>query len=253
MSADNPLDPFVEALSNGDPVDWTLAESATDLHGGALRALKDIERIAGFSRRLQRVDPAKLPMNAPTASVAGNEPERWGDLVLIERIGAGAMGEVWRAWDSTLQRQVALKFLQRSDTNRETGSNLLREARALARIRHPSVVVVHGIAEHNFRVGMWMEYLDGATLASEIERLGALPSREVARIGLDLCSALETLESVGLVHRDIKPANIILEPGGRVVMTDFGLGWSPRLEDGGAGCRHAHLHGARASREGDSA
>src|SRR5678809_1048651 len=72
---------------------------------------------------------------------------------------------------------------------------------------------------------MWMEFLRGPTLAEEIERRGALPVVEVVRLGTELCAALEAVDRASLVHRDIKPANVVLESDGRVVLTDFGLGW----------------------------
>ncbi|TMQ70104.1 MAG: hypothetical protein E6K80_09575, partial [Candidatus Eisenbacteria bacterium] len=105
----------------------------------------------------------------------------------------------------------------------EASPALLDEARALARVRHPSVVAVYGIGEWDGRAGMWMERLRGETLAARIER-GALPPREVARIGAALCSALEALDQAGLVHRDLKPSNVVLESDDRAVLTDFGLG-----------------------------
>ena len=233
MSADqpvDPLDPLIEAVSKDEPVDWKLAESASDRDIDALNALKDMQRIADFSRRLQRADSGSAPTTPAPQPRSGGELERWGDLILLDQIGAGAKGAVWRAWDPALQRQVALKFLLGSAAE-NAGTDLVAEARALARVRHPSVVAVHGIAEHDGRAGMWMECLDGATLAQEIERAGSLPASEVARVGIEICTALEALEAVGLVHGDIKPANIVLEPRGRVVLTDFGLGSRPALEE----------------------
>jgi Tol biopolymer transport system component len=202
-----------------------------DLDASTARALKDLERIAIFNRELQRTGTVR---DGPPAEPA-NQPERWGHLMLLERVGAGAQGEVWRVWDATLQRQVALKFLQAEAGPGAPSSNLVTEARALARIRHPGVVAVHGIAEHDGRTGMWMEWIEGLTLAREMERRGALPAREVARIGIELCSALEALESAGVIHRDVKPANIVLETTGRVVLTDFGLGWRGALDGANQG------------------
>src|SRR5205085_1899440 len=220
-SAEDPREP----AEKGQRADWELLESSDGLDASTRGALKDLERMASFNRDLQRA-------GAPDAAVeqAGAAPERWGHLMLLEPVGAGAQGEVWRAWDATLQRQVALKFLATEGT-RTVSSDLIAEARALARVRHPGVVAVHGVAEHGGRTGMWMEWIEGLTLAREIERRGALPAREVARIGVELCSALEALEGAGVVHRDVKPANIVLEAGGRVVLTDFGLGWRPALDD----------------------
>ena len=127
-----------------------------------------------------------------------------------------------------MQRDVALKFLlPRSDGDGR--SDLLREARALARVHHPNVVMVHGIDERDGKTAMWMEYLRGNTLAREIEERGPMPARMARSIGIQLCSALEAIHGAGLIHRDIKPANIVLESERRAVVTDFGLGWRPAL------------------------
>jgi Tol biopolymer transport system component len=234
MKADDHLDALAGAISDGNPVDWDLAESGTRDDDALVdvRTLREVERIADIHRILLR---SPLPAGAQTladpagggAKHATSGPVRWGDLTLLELVRTGAYGEVWRAWDAWLERDVALKFLLTVGGTSSEGvhdSALLAEARALARVRHPGVVAVHGIAEHDGRVGMWMEFLEGTTLAAEIERRGILSPREVARIGLELCRALEAVESAGVVHRDIKPANVILESTGRVVLTDFGLG-----------------------------
>ena len=155
--------------------------------------------------------------------------ERWGQFALLEKVGAGATGEVWRAWDETLHREVAIKFIKERGEEGRSEPALLEEARALAGVRHPSVVTVFGMGEIDGRAGLWMELLRGATLAAAIERRGALPWPEVAHIGVQLCGALEALDRAGLVHRDIKPANVVLETDQRAVLTDFGLGWRRRL------------------------
>jgi len=221
---------LTRSVSDGTPVDWQDVEVDADLDADTLHAMRDVARIAEFNRALQRTSDETPPRSSLPASSA--PLERWRDLTLLEPIGAGARGEVWRAWDATLQRQVALKFLQPSAPGGgEASADLLIEARALARVRHSSVVTVFGIAEDQGRVGMWMECVPGVTLAREIERVGALPARQVAWIGLQLCSALEAVDAAGLIHRDIKPANILLEGEERVILTDFGLGWRPDLED----------------------
>lgn len=228
MHADDPLDKLAGSVSDGNRIDWDGVETDTD--GEAqIEALREVARIAEFSRNLQR-SPDSTSAGVPhdTQHTRGAaRPQRWGDLTLLERIGVGASGEVWRAWDATLQRDVALKFLQmrRMESSGAALATLLDEARALARVRHRGVVVVYGIAEHDDRPGMWMELLRGPTLADEIDHRGALPVGEVMRIGVDLCGALEAVDHAGMVHRDIKPANVVLESDGRVVLTDFGLGW----------------------------
>lgn len=215
MCAEDPLEELAGSVLDGSPVDWDLAETRTTGAGeeATLRGLRDLERIAGYSRSLQLL----------TGPRSVTPPEQWGHLTLLEFANAGKTGEIWRAWDAWLQREVALKFLLAASEEADD-SVLLDEARALARVRHSGVVAVYGIGEHAGRIGMWMELLVGNTLEVEIARRGPLPPREVARIGLELCRALEAVGTAGLVHRDIKPANIVLESSGRTVLTDFGLG-----------------------------
>src|SRR4029079_5874433 len=180
-------------------------------------ALRDLARIADFNRQLQRSDS--------DGALTEGAPAQWGGLLLLERAGAGASAEVWRAWDARRERELALKFLQtRGDGSRPPDAALLAEARAIARVRHPGVGAGHGLDGHDGRAGMWMEYLRGETLASAIEHATALPPAEVARIGSAVADALAAVHAAGLVHRDVKPANVLIEPGGRVVLTDFGLG-----------------------------
>lgn len=228
MSADEHLDSLADSIGDGVSVDWKkeVAGAETVGEGASVRAMRQIARIVDFNRTLQRSSwPQDEPATAPGVNAAIH-PERWGDLTLLERVGAGATGEVWRAWDSRLQREVALKFLQPRDGGDDRGpTQLLDEARSIARVSHPGIVAVYGIAEHEGRAGMWMEFLRGPTLAQEIERRGAMPARKVTHIGLELCSALEALFQAGLLHRDIKPANVIVEPNRGAVLTDFGLGW----------------------------
>jgi len=237
MSTDD-LDTVTGSISDGSPVDWERAESSVvnEEEQAQLHALREIERVArGFHAIQASPLPGEVSASPEPAAAAQSGRMQWGDLVILELARSGASGEVWRAWDPWLQREVALKFLQvnHGTESRVEESALLEEARALARVRHPGVVAVHGIAENDGRVGMWMEFLEGTTLASEIERRGALPAQDVLRIGLDLCRALEAVESAGVVHRDIKPSNVILEHTGRVVLTDFGLGRRWELGDRG--------------------
>jgi serine/threonine protein kinase/Tfp pilus assembly protein PilF len=233
VEPDDKIDRLTRSVSDGAPVDWERVGADPDLDSDTVEAMRDVARIAEFNRDLQRTSTDPTTGEPPAAAPVAPPLERWRDLTLLEAIGAGARGQVWRAWDVTLQRQVALKFLVPSDESRgaNASADLLSEARALARVRHPNIVTVFGIAEDQGRVGMWMECVPGITLRHEIERVGALPAHRVARIGLQLCSALEALDAAGLVHRDIKPANILLEGEDRAVLTDFGLGWRPELGD----------------------
>ena len=224
MSADSdPLESLAASVSDGSRVDWAQASSTEAAPDAAVAALREVSRIADFNRQLQR-GPDDSAGNGDPGQPA--EPRRWGDLLMLEPLGSGASGEVWRAWDLRLEREVALKFLQPRDDapTASPDATLAAEARALARVRHPGVVTVHGIDVHEGRVGMWMELLRGETLAATIERRGALPPREVEKIGREVAQALDAVHHAGLIHRDVKPANVVLEASGRVVLTDFGLG-----------------------------
>jgi eukaryotic-like serine/threonine-protein kinase len=215
------FDQLLDSVSEGAPVDWDAAasEAGDDAQRGQVRALREVSRIADFSRAVQRARPV---------GTAGAEagPRRWGELMLLERVGAGVSGEVWRAWDPELEREVALKLLRPGFSGDDWGnaSPLVDEGRALARVSHPNVVVVHGIDRHDGRFGLRMEFVRGVTLEQEIARRGALPPDEVARLGAALCRALAAVHSAGLVHRDVKPANLVRDDQGRIVLTDFGLG-----------------------------
>ncbi len=152
-----------------------------------------------------------------------------GRYRLQTRIGRGGMGVVWRATDELLGRRVAVKELAQdagdSDTEaRDRRDRSLREARAVAQLHHPHIIVVHDVVVDGERSFIVMELIDGVSLADRIAEDGPVDPDEAARIGLALLGALRAAHSAGVLHRDIKPANVLIESGtGRVVLTDFGI------------------------------
>lgn len=152
-----------------------------------------------------------------------------GRYRLEARIGRGGMGIVWRATDQLLGRQVAVKELSLDDSlpeerSRQRRERTLREARAVARLGHPHIIVVHDVVEQDERPYIVMELIDGGSLAERIEEHGPVDAREAARIGIALLGALRRAHDSGVLHRDLKPANVLMEAGtDRVVLTDFGI------------------------------
>ncbi|KAB1988693.1 serine/threonine-protein kinase [Streptomyces triticiradicis] len=148
---------------------------------------------------------------------------------LEARIGRGGMGVVWRATDQLLGRRVAVKELALDDSLSAEESRLqrdrtLREARAVAQLHHPHIIVVHDVVEDDERPYIVMELIDGGSLAERISENGPVDAREAARIGIDLLGALRRAHEAGVLHRDLKPANVLVEAGtDRIVLTDFGI------------------------------
>jgi eukaryotic-like serine/threonine-protein kinase len=156
----------------------------------------------------------------PTAGA----PTHWGPFRLIEKVGQGGFGQVYRAWDSTLEREVALKLLLPRELDPdEDAKAVLREARLMARVRHANVVPVYGVDRHDGRVGFWSDFVRGKTLSALLADQGPFGYREAALIGIELGKALSAVHAAGLLHRDIKTANAMREEGGRILLMDFGL------------------------------
>jgi eukaryotic-like serine/threonine-protein kinase len=191
---------LAEAVADGNQVDWDHAESSAQSN--------EERRVVQQLRRLAAVSQASRALLVS-----------WGPLELRQEIGHGTFGTVYRAWDSKLEREVALKLVE---------GGQITEGQLLARIRHPNVVTVYGADVFDGRAGIWMEFITGDTLKTVVDQKGRLGAAEAALIGRDLCGALAAVHAAGLLHRDIKAQNVMREAGGRTVLMDFGAG-------GGAG------------------
>lgn len=148
---------------------------------------------------------------------------RWGPLFVLERIGGGAFGQVFRAWDPALEREVALKLLRLPGSGHGPQA-AVREGQLLASVHHPNVISVFGAAEIDGEVGIWMELVRGRTLERIVLEDGPMSAQEATLIADALCGALAAVHQRGLLHRDIKAANVMRESGGRIVLLDFGTG-----------------------------
>ena len=209
-------------------VDWDRIERHVDPAArvlvGHLRLVERIasvhawQPVAAFERSLRdSVRQASAPLPAAESL------KTWGPLTIVEPIGRGSYADVYLAHDPRLDRPVALKLLRHRD-GRGTAveSEVIDEARLLARVRHQNVITVYGAERIDGRAGIWMELVDGRTLEQELRARGPLPAGEIVAIGVALCGAVAAVHAVGLLHRDIKTQNVMIGRDGRILLTDFG-------------------------------
>ena len=214
MAADPAFESALEALLDGRRLDdQRLAPGGTT---GALEALRVMEAVA----RAHRL--ALFGEHAADAEDTARPLARWGHLEVGDEIGRGATGTVYRAWDTRLCREVALKLLAREMG--AAGDEALAEGRLLARVRHPHVVTVYGADTHDGVAGIWMEIVRGDTLDEVLDRDGAFGIEQALIVGIDVAGALSAVHAAGLLHRDVKTRNVIRERGGRVLLMDLGAG-----------------------------
>src|SRR5918998_656984 len=152
---------------------------------------------------------------------------------LEEKIGSGGMSSVYRAFDPTLERWVAIKLMHRDiSDDPDQLERFRREARAVARLNHPHVVTVIDFGEDDGRPYIVLEFVEGETLKQRIKRVGRLPVDEAVAYAIEIGRALSAAHGERLVHRDVKPQNVLLDPDGRAKVTDFGISRSLDAETG---------------------
>jgi serine/threonine protein kinase len=173
--------------------------------------------------------PARLTTRWGLSKVTSPEGRLVGGRYRLDRrIGSGAMGVVWQAYDERLRRAVAVKQLRLEPgldpvEAEEARERAMREGRIAARLHHPNAVSVFDVVDEDDAPWLVMEYVPSRSLAAEMAERGVLPPEEVSRIGAQVAHALVAAHQAGIVHRDIKPANILLGENGNVKITDFGI------------------------------
>jgi hypothetical protein len=174
-----------------------------------------VEQMADKGGGLDFLDPPQKP----------NSLGRLGHYEVLEVVGRGGMGVVFRAFDTKLHRVVAIKALApQLATSSAAQQRFVREARAAAAVTHDNVIAIHAVEDAGLVPYLVMQFIDGSTLQKKLDRTGQLPPREILGIALQIAEGLAAAHRHGVVHRDVKPANILLEHGiERVKITDFGL------------------------------
>ena len=204
-NAEDPLLAAAAHICDGVPVDWRQV----------------LERLANPAREtvaqeLQLIERFARATCAP--------PSAWGRFGIVEELGRGVFGTVYRAVDSTLQIEVALKIIRPRPGVPFNYERAIQEARRLAKVQHPAVVRVYAAERIGDEVGLSMELVEGKTLDAIVRAQGPFSASEASLIGIDLCRALAAVHGAGLLHGDIKAHNVMRASGGRIMLMDFGAG-----------------------------
>ncbi len=179
------------------------------------RPLDEILVELGYLKK-DEVTRLRHPPLAPEVVRAAEDPGRHlGHYVLVSLLGTGGMAEVWKAWDRSLGRWVAVKYLKEGIGH--STQRIEREGRMAGGLSHPGIITIFERGNHNGRAYLVMPFVDGRPPQAP------LPPREAARLALEVAEALIHAHKMGVIHRDVKPGNILVEAGGRVVLADFGL------------------------------
>ncbi len=218
------LSRFLAPSAGGPLADRALSESlispeqlheCVDEQDRSGRPLDEILVERGYLKA-EQVTRLRQPALPPEVAQASEDPRRHlGHYVLVSLLGVGGMAEVWKAWDRSLGRWVAVKYLK-EDVGHPT-QRIEREGRMAGSLSHPGIITIFERGQHEGRPYLVMPFVDGSPPRSP------LPPREAARLACEVAVALVHAHEMGVIHRDVKPANILVEAGGRVVLADFGL------------------------------
>lgn len=213
-------------IADGEMLDWGSITSTlnSDQAKAIAEELALVQQIAAGHRQLHQL----LPVATDTPPHLMPDRARWGHLDLLNVVGRGSYGMVYRAWDTRLERLVALKLFHGASNP----DSVMQEGRMLARVRHENVVTVYGADVIDGVAGIWMELIHGQTLDQIVRKDGPMSPNDAAAIAADVSRALGAVHAAGLLHCDVKAQNVVRETTGRVVLMDLGAGrLMPEVQD----------------------
>ena len=216
------LERMLDCLRAGDE---NGAEDVVQLHPELETELRELWATAGFADEFANVtaDSENVDEKLATPVSSENIPTALNDYELLDEIGRGGMGVVYRARQKSLDRIVAIKMILLGELATESDQRrFLSEAEAVARLRHPHIVPIHEVGEEAGRLFFSMQYIEGTTLAKQLAGK-PIPARDAARLMIPICRAMGEAHRQGVLHRDLKPSNILIDHEGRPYVTDFGL------------------------------
>lgn len=220
---------LAERMLGGEEIDFESvcaehAEFGDDLRDiwGTLVVTNAVAKDDGMADSLARTDLQNSDIARRGAAIP-KLPYQIGDYELLEVIGRGGMGVVYRAHQISLNRAVAIKMIRENrPQNSENRLRFVAEAEATARLEHPGIVPVYEVSEYQGQPFFSMQLVPGSTLAERLKQ-GPLPQREAAKVMIAVCRAIGFAHSQGVLHRDLKPSNILIDSLNQVRVTDFGL------------------------------
>jgi eukaryotic-like serine/threonine-protein kinase len=208
------IERLAESLGDDEAIDWSsVGDETKRLMSGTLFGLRQIESIArGFRSRRERLHKQDSPSPSPGFN--------FNRLKAIERIGRGAQGDVWKAYDPFLDRNVALKLHESAEVG--FSARLRNEAKTLAKFQHTNIVSIYGATSDDTYSGIWTELVRGKSLAALVCESGPFSITDMLCVGITLCKVLHVVHQAGVAHCDVKLDNIMREDDGRLVIVDFG-------------------------------
>ena len=229
MTVHDPFDRALEAFAEGKDIDWVELAAAVKAPADRqrleqLRVLSKIRALDASAASSHGASSTNVTEIVARPALPQTAVAVWGRYELLEAVGAGSFGRVYRARDPNLDRIVAIKILHHGTGDPTIRERLLLEGKQLAKLRDPNVVSVFDVEEHDGQLGLCMEFVHGETLDDILRSRGTLNHREATLVAQDVCRALAAAHAAGLVHRDVKARNIMRDRAGRIVLMDFGAG-----------------------------